>query len=78
MLTSLEELPQSTWTSSDVNYSRGEFRFDGHDAGSAEWSIWRFSPAFDASAIEASFIPEPASLTLLTLGTLAMLRRRRA
>jgi hypothetical protein len=39
--------------------------------------VWEFSNTVDAPAFEVAVVPEPATLTALGLGALALLRRRR-
>ena len=58
---------------------RGVILWDHDDAGTNDnWSFsTRENPSGDATYLKVTMIPEPASMALLALGGLAMIRRRR-
>lgn len=65
----------TTWTSSSTGY-------EGRILGVDSWDGWSWAPGFNATApnaniVAAAPVPEPASMILLGLGSLALLRRRR-
>jgi autotransporter-associated beta strand protein len=71
--------PQQNVPYNLITYTGGISYGTGSSASLADWSSNASNAVFSdtGSAIQVTFVPEPASLGVLSLGALALLRRRR-